>query len=76
MNEQEALRIARTMICEADRLSKEQGLSQAEWCRRSGFDEFGKRISRTFSNGNCKLHVLIQLLSALGYEIRIVKKDE
>lgn len=71
----DSLKEAGRMICIADKLSKEQGLTQAEWSRNSGFDEFGKMISRTFTRGDCKLHVLIQLLVPLGYEIRIVKKN-
>lgn len=60
---------------EADRIASDQGLTQAEWCRRSGFDEFGKMISNTFSRGDCKLSSFIRMLKPLGYEISIVKSE-
>jgi len=66
---------ARKLIVQADRLRQDQGLTQAEWCRRAGFDEFGKLVSNTFSRGNCKLSVFMQLLRPLGYEIRIEKQE-
>ena len=61
---------------EADRIARDQGLTQAEWCRRAGFDEFGKLVSNTHRRGNCKLSVFAQLLKPLGYEIRIVKTED
>jgi len=67
---------ARGLIVQADNIRQAEGLSQAEWCRRSGFDEFGKLVSNTFNRGNCKLSVFIQLLNPLGYEVRIVKKED
>jgi hypothetical protein len=67
---------ARELISQADQIARGQGLTQAEWCRRSGFDEFGKLISNTYRRGNCKLSVFAQLLKPLGYELTIVKKDE
>ena len=67
---------ARELIVRADEISREQGLTQAEWCRRAGFDEFGKLISNTYRRGNCKLSVLTQLLKPLGYELTIVKREE
>ncbi len=67
---------ARDLIVQADKIATDQGLTQAEWCRRAGFDEFGKLISRTYSKGNCKLNVLVQLLQPLGYELRIERKEE
>ena len=63
------------MITQADRLRQDEGITQAEWCRRAGFDEFGKLVSNTFRRGNCKLSVFAQLLKPLGYEIRIVKQE-
>ena len=66
---------ARQLIVQADEIRREQEMTQAEWCRRAGFDEFGKLISNTFRRGNCKLSVFLQLLRALGYEIRIVKRE-
>ena len=66
----------RQLISQADQIARESGLTQAEWCRRAGFDEFGKLVSNTFRRGNCKLSVFAQLLKPLGYEIRIVKQEE
>lgn len=67
---------ARGLISEADQIARGQGLTQAEWCRRAGFDEFGKLISNTYRRGNCKVSVLAQLLKPLGYELKIVKQEE
>ncbi len=66
---------ARQLITQADRLRQDEGITQAEWCRRAGFDEFGKLVSNTYRRGNCKLSVFSQLLKALGYEIMIVKQE-
>lgn len=66
---------ARQLITQADRLRQDEGITQAEWCRRAGFDEFGKLVSNTYRRGNCKLSVFMQLLKPLGYEIRIVKQE-
>ena len=66
---------ARELITKADELARDQGMSQAEWCRRAGFDEFGKLVSRTYIRGNCKLNVLVELLKPLGYELAIVKRE-
>ena len=67
---------ARQLIVQADEIRRDSGMTQAEWCRRAGFDEFGKLVSNTFRRGNCKLSVFAQLLKPLGYEIRIVKQEE
>lgn len=67
---------ARQLILRADEIRQEQDLTQAEWCRRAGFDQFGKLVSNTFNRGNCKLTVLVQLLKPLGYELQIVKQEE
>ena len=67
---------ARGLITAADRIARDQGLTQAEWCRRAGFDEFGKLISNTYRRGNCKVSVLAQLLKPLGYELKIVKQED
>ena len=67
---------ARSLIMQADEIARGKGMSQAEWCRRAGFDEFGKLISRTYNRGNCKLNVLVQLLKPLGYELQIVEMEE
>lgn len=66
---------ARQLISQADRIARDQGLKQAEWSRRAGFDEYGKLISNTYRRGNCKLTVFLQLLRVLGYELRIVKQE-
>ena len=65
----------RQLILQADEIRRETGMTQAEWCRKAGFDEFGKLVSNTFRRGNCKLSVFAQLLRPLGYEIKIVKKE-
>lgn len=67
---------ARDLIIAADRIARGQGLTQAEWCRRSGFDEFGKLISNTYRRGNCKLSVILQLLRPLGYTLKIVETED
>jgi len=67
---------ARQLIIQADRIAQDSGMTQAEWSRRAGFDEFGKVLIRTRKRGNCKLSVFAQLLKPLGYEIRIVKQGE
>ena len=64
------------MISRADEIRREQDLTQAEWCRRAGFDEHGKLVSNTYNRGHCKLSVFAQLLKPLGYEIAIVKMEE
>ena len=66
---------ARRLIVMADQIARENGLSQAEWSRRAGFDEFGKIICNTYRRGNCKLSVFAQLLKPLGYEITITKTE-
>ena len=67
---------ARQLITEADQIRSAQNMTQAEWSRRAGFDQFGKLISNSFNRGNCKLSVMIQLLKPLGYELKIVKREE
>lgn len=67
---------ARALIVQADQIRQDQDITQAEWCRRAGFDEFGKLISNTYRRGNCKVSVLAQLLKPLGYELKIVKQEE
>ena len=66
---------ARQLITQADEIRRDEGMTQAEWCRRAGFDEFGKLVSNTFRRGNCKLSVFAQLLKPLGYESAIVKME-
>lgn len=67
---------ARALIVQADQIRQDQDITQAEWCRRAGFDECGKLVSNTYSRGNCKVSVMIRLLAALGYELKIVKQEE
>ena len=66
---------ARQLITQADAIRRDEGITQAEWCRQAGFDEFGKLVSNTFRRGNCKLSVFMQLLKPLGLELRIVKQE-
>ena len=67
---------ARDLVCQADRISKEQGFTQAEWCRRAGMDNVGVAVSRTFKRGDCKLSTMTRLLAPLGYKLSITKLDE
>ena len=70
-----ASRTARDLIVQADRIRQDMGLSQAEWGRQAGLDEFGKAVGRTYYRGNCKLSTLVMLLRPLGYEIKIQKVE-
>ena len=65
---------ARELIVDADRIAKERGLTQAEWCKRAGLDEVGVAVSRTYKRGDCKLTTMVKLLEPLGYELEIVRK--
>lgn len=65
---------ARELIMNADCIAKEQGLTQAEWCRRAGLDEAGMAVSRTYHRGDCKVSTLLRLLEPLGYELSIQKR--
>lgn len=67
---------ARELISLADKIARDKGLTQAEWCRQAGYDEFGKLVSNTHKRGNCKVSVLTQLLKPLGYELIIVKRED
>ena len=67
---------ARQLISQADKIARDSGMTQAEWSRRAGFDEFGKLVSNTHRRGNCKLSVFAQLLKPLGYELRIVRTED
>lgn len=66
---------ARELIVNADRIAKERGLTQAEWCKRAGLDEVGVAVSRTYKRGDCKLTTMVKLLKPLGYELKIVKRS-
>lgn len=67
---------ARQLIIQADRIAREQGFTQARWCREAGFDEFGKRISNAYRRGDCGLDTFSRLLATLGYEAVIVKSEK
>ena len=67
---------ARDLIVEADKIRQDQGLTQAEWCRQSGYDEYGKLISNAYKRGNCKLTVMMNLLRPLGYELCIRRRSD
>ena len=67
---------ARQLIIEADDIRQKQQLTQAQWCRMAGYDQFGKLVSNMYNRGNCKLSVFLQLLKPLGYEVKIVKQGE
>ena len=67
---------ARDLIVQADKIRQDEGISQAEWGRRAGFDDFGKAVSRTYFRGNCKLSTLVMLLKPLGYELKIEKLED
>lgn len=64
------------LIFQAIQIAREKGLSQAEWSRMSGYDEFGKIISNTLKRGDCKLKVMTQLLESLGCRLTIVKDGD
>lgn len=67
---------AQDLIIEADKIRQEMELTQAEWSRRAGYDEYGKLISNAFLRGDCKVSVLARLLKPLGYELKIVKTED
>ena len=67
---------ARDLIVQADKIRQEQDLSQAEWGRKAGLDEWGKAVGRTYYRGNCKLSTIIMLLRPLGYELKIMKMED
>lgn len=64
------------LIMQAVQIAGEKGLSQAEWSRRAGFDEFGKIISNTLKRGDCKLKVMTQLVKPLGCSLIMVKDGD
>ena len=67
---------ARELIVAVDEIRQGMNLSQAEWSRMAGLDEGGMAVSRTYNKGNCKLSVMVQLLAPLGYELRLVKRED
>ena len=66
---------ARQLIVQADEIRRNMDMTQAEWSRAAGFDEYGKLVSNTYKRGNCKLSVFVQLLRPLGYDIKIVRQE-
>lgn len=67
---------ARELIVLADKIRREQQLTQTEWSRRAGFDIYGKLVSNAYARGDIKLSVITELLKPLGYELRIMKMDD
>lgn len=67
---------ARDLINEADSIRSGLGLTQAGWSRLAGLDDVGMNISRAYNRGNCKLSMLVQLVAPLGYELRLVKRED
>ena len=67
---------SRELIVLADKIRQEQNLTQTEWCRRAGFDIYGKIVSNAYARGDIKLSVITELLKPLGYELAIRKVDE
>lgn len=68
---------ARKLIEQADAIRMDDlHWSQAEWSRKAGFDQFGKLVSNTYTRGNCKLSVFLQLLKPMGYGLKIVKLED
>ena len=65
---------AYSLIIEAVAIAQAQGLTKAEWCRRAGFDEFGKLICNAIKRGDIKLEAFSKLLEPLGYELIVAVK--
>lgn len=63
---------AREFIVELDGIRIGKGMTQAEWSRQAGYDEFGKLISRAFNRGNCKLSTAMRLARPLGYDVGLI----
>ena len=66
----------RTLILQADAIARSQGLTQRKWSSDAGYAASGQTVSRIISKGNCKLSTLQDLLSPLGYELAIVRKED
>ena len=66
---------ARDYLLQIDSTARAQGMTQAEFCRRAGLDEFGKGVSRAIFRGDCKLSTFLQMARAVGYEL-VLKEDD
>ena len=66
---------AREILVLLDTERQRQGMTQAEWSRRAGYDEFGKFVSRAFFRGDCKLSTLVRLARPLGIDIAAIRKE-
>lgn len=66
---------ARDYLVKLDNAARDLGLTQAEFCRRAGLDEFGHGISRAYYRGDCKLSMFLQMARAAGYEVTLVKRE-
>ena len=66
---------ARALIVVADRIAREQGMTQARWSRRAGFAFNGQTVSRILSKGDCRVSTFISLLEPLGYKLALVKEE-
>lgn len=63
---------ARRLIMQLDGIRIDRGMTQVEWSRSAGYDEFGKCVSRTYNRGNCKLSTAISLARPLGYDVGLI----
>lgn len=66
---------ARTLIMEADRIAREQGLNQKQWSTQAGHAESGQTVSRIISKGDCRLSTLLALLEPIGLELQLVESE-
>ncbi len=66
--------VARTLIVEADRRARDQGMNQKQWSEKSGHASSGQTVSRIISKGDCRLSTFLALLETLNCELKIVEK--
>ena len=62
---------SRSLIMQADRIARSQGLNQREWSTAAGHAVSGQTVSRIISKGNCRLTTFIELLDVIGCELEI-----
>ena len=67
---------ARDYLVRLDSAARDLGMTQAEFCRRAGLDEFGKGLSRAYFRGDCKLSMFLRLARAAGYEVTLSRREE